>query len=67
MTDPALEARYRALDIFAARGVLKPIRELHRPVRQYAHPDAGLDCLECRKPWPCHTAHYCYTTVELTQ
>ena len=78
VTDPAIEATRRArhyradyswddkvCGIAAAREALKPIRELHRPVKQYAHPDSGLDCLECGKAWPCSTALRIYSTEEL--
>lgn len=68
MADPAVEAALRAEPddlIGAAREALKPIREKHRPVKQYAHPDSGLDCLECRRCWPCDTALDVYTTEEL--
>ena len=78
--DPAVEAAIRALPdnsfdpefdgysataIAATREALKPIRGLHRPVKRYAHPDSGLDCLECSKPWPCATACLIYPEAEL--
>lgn len=81
MSDPAIEAARRAVNgglgfpngpvdafaVSAAREALKPIKARHRPVKKYAHPDSGLDCIACSKPWPCPDALDTYNTEELNR
>lgn len=44
---------------------LKPLRELHRPIERYAHPDTGQECLTCGTAWPCESARRIYPEEEL--
>lgn len=78
--DPAVEASQRAYQqgkhdpygatmLLAAREALKPIRELHRPVK--AHGTGQRVCHCCwdafgdYASWPCATAKFVYNSDEL--
>lgn len=82
MTDPAIEAVQRIKNLCAqgkleprteelacAQEVLRPLRELHKPVN--AHGSGNFVCCSCWDsmsryfPWPCATAQLIYSTEEL--
>lgn len=91
MSDPAEEAARRAFaywrsmgmkksadvtTVTAAREALAPLRELHKPWREYHHDGmlAGASCKTCAhddsfglvwQQWPCATAKLIYSDEEL--
>ena len=51
--------------IAAARGALKPIRELHQSTVMETPYDRWLGCNGCGGDWPCETARLVYSSEEL--